>query len=209
MGSLRHPVGEQPPQVYWFRRVLVLVVAIAVIVGLWWLLSTIFGGDSAESGGEGSTPAESSSPGASNSAEAATVSDDPSRACTANDVTITTTASPASPTIGTMPAFDLSIQHVGTSPCTLSTDTEGTELAVSSGNDQYYSTSWCPEDPGFESKTWVLQADDVQALQVVWPGIWQNSDCTGPVNEIRPGTYQAAVSVAGIPSEVATFTMVE
>ncbi|WP_061961194.1 hypothetical protein [Demequina flava] len=208
MGSLKHPVGDQPPQVYWFRRVLVIVVIAAIVVGGWFIVSAFLGGDSGDSA---STPEVSGSPEptVTTSAGEAIALDDPSQPCTGDDITITTTPSPESPTIGTMPAFDLSIEHTGITPCTLTTDADGTELAISSGSDQYYSTSWCPEDPGFESKTWILQEGDKEALQVVWPGIWQDEDCGGPISDVRAGTYSAAVSVGGIAAEPVPFTMVE
>ncbi|WP_062077103.1 hypothetical protein [Demequina globuliformis] len=208
MGSLQHPVGDQPPQVYWFRRVLVLVVLIAIIVGGWFLVSALTGGDNAST--ENGTPATSGSPEPTVTTSTGAASlEDPSQPCTADDVTVAAVASPESPEIGTMPAFDLSIKHTGISACTLSTDADGTELAISSGNDQYYSTNWCPEDPGFESKEWILQPEDSEALQVVWPGIWQNEECGGPVGDVRPGTYNAAISVAGITADVVPFAMVE
>ncbi|MDE0572242.1 hypothetical protein ON058_02295 [Demequina sp. B12] len=206
MGSLRHPVGDQPPQVYWVRRVLVLVAAAVVIAALWFIVSSAL--SSEDGAGTGAEPEESVSPDATSSADAAALND-PSQPCTADDVTITAVASPASPTIGTMPAFDLSIEHTGITACTLSTDSEGTELAISSGADQYYSTVWCPQDPGFESKTWVLQPEGKEALQVTWPGTWRTEDCSEERGEVKPGTYQAAVSIGGIPAEVVSFSMVE
>lgn len=206
MGSLRHPVGDQPPQVYWFRRALVLIVLVLVGIGVWLLVSALTG-DGSDAPADGADPTTSPTPTASTSAQVAP--DDPSRPCTSADVTLATTPTPESPTIGTEPAFDVAITHTGTSPCTLSTDADGTELAISSGNDQYYSTTWCPEDPGFESTSWILQEGDTEALQVVWPGIWQDEDCGGPVSDVRPGTYNAAVSIGGITAEVVPFSMVE
>ena len=201
MDGLRQPVGEHPPQVYWVRRIVVLVVAAAVVVGIWFIARGLFAGGDAEPEEPAAEATTSTSPAASAAPE------DPSRPCTGDDLTLAMTPSPAEVALGTMPAFDVSIEHTGSSACSLSTATDGTELTVRSGDQVYYSTLWCTDDAAIPAGEWILQPGDREAVQATWTGQRYDDSCS-IIAEPAAGYYWAAVAVAGIEAPEQQFQIV-
>lgn len=201
MDGLRTPVGDEPPAVYWRRRLIVVAAAIALVLLLWFLISATLAGD-----GDEPDPA----PSTSNSPQAGAVDpDDPSRECTADDLTLAVEVSPENPTVGTMPAFDLAVEHTGATACMLSTATEGTDLSVRSGEWIYYSTSYCPDDPIFPDAEWILQPGDTEAIQATWTGQRVDEECTVLEEQSAAGTYRADVAIGGVPAPEVSFSLVE
>lgn len=200
MDGLRNPVGDQPPTVYWRRRLIVLGAAIALVLLLWFLISATLAG-----GEDEPDPA----PGTSESPQAGAVdTSDPSRPCTADDVKVTSVATPDTVTVGSMPAFDVAVEHTGEYACSLSSNADGTALVVRSGNDVYFDSAWCTETPVFTDADWVLQPGDREALQANWTGQRYSESCEPGANA-PAGTFKAAIAVAGIRADEATFQMVE
>lgn len=198
MDGLRKPVGDQPPQVYWLRRILVLVILAVLVIALWFVVTSFLGsGDAAEAPEQGS----STSPAAT--AESAP---DPSRPCVAEDATLAVVANPNPVPAGTTPGFEVAIEHTGDSPCTLSTTAEGTDLAIRSGNEQYYSSTWCADDPGFGEAEWILQPGDKKSLQLTWSGERYDDTCA-VIADWAAGTYWVAVAVGGIPADEVQFAL--
>lgn len=199
MDGLRNPVGDQPPAVYWRRRLIVLATAVALVLVLWFLISaTLAGGD------DESAPATTTPPTAQ--AEAADPSD-PSRPCTADDVTVSAAPSPENVSIGSMAAFEVALEHTGEFACSLSSNGDGTVLTVRSGDDVYYDSTWCTDAAVFEDADWVLQPGDKEALQAVWTGKRHSESCE-PGDDAPAGTFRAAIAVAGIRADEAPFQMV-
>ncbi|MFW7414811.1 hypothetical protein [Demequina sp. SO4-18] len=202
MDGFRKPVGDQPPSVYWRRRLVVVAALVALVLLLWFLISATL------AGGEDGEPA--ASPTSTNSPQAQDVDpDDPSRECTADDLTLTLEASPPEVTVGTMPAFDLGLEHTGDTACSLSTATEGTDMSVRSGEQIYYSTTWCTDDPAFPESDWVLQPGDNEALQATWAGQRVNEQCEPIQEQSDPGYYWASVAIGGVPAPEVQFRLVE
>lgn len=198
MDGLRKPVGDQPAGVYWVRRIVALVVIAVVVVALWFIVSSLLGaGDEAEAPETGT----STSPDATTGAAA-----DPSRACVADDVTLAVAATPASVAAGSTPGFEVSIEDVGSSACTLSTTAEGTELVIRSGNEQYYSSTWCEEDPGFGETEWILQPGDRKSLQLTWSGERFDKSCE-VISDWDAGTYWVAVAIGGVAADEVQFQL--
>ncbi|WP_084101727.1 hypothetical protein [Demequina sp. NBRC 110051] len=198
MDGLRKPVGDQPAGVYWVRRVMVLVIVAVIIIAAWFIVTTLIG-----SGDEAEAPFNETSTSPTATAEAAP---DPSRACVADDATLSLAATPNPVAEGTTPAFEVVVELTGDSPCTLSTTAEGTELAIRSGDQQYYSSTWCDDDPGFGDATWILQPGDRKTVQLMWSGERYDEGC----EVIAPwddGTYWAAASIGGIPATETQFQL--
>ncbi|MFN3867314.1 MAG: hypothetical protein ACK4MD_11480 [Demequina sp.] len=201
MDGLRKPVGDQPPTVYWRRRLVVLVGLIAVALVLWFLISATLadGGDD-----PGTAPATTNSPAAQ-----AVDPNDPGRECTADDLTLTLAASPPDVTVGSMPAFDLGIEHTGSTACMLSTATAGTDVSVRSGDQIYYSTTWCTDSPPFAAAEWILQPGDREALQATWTGQRVDNSCEIIQEQSAAGYYWASVAIGGVPAPEVQFQLVE
>ncbi|WP_084077445.1 hypothetical protein [Demequina sp. NBRC 110057] len=198
MDGIRKPVGDQPAGVYWVRRVLVLVILAVVVVALWFVVSSLFGGGNQAEAPEGDP---STSPTAT-----ADAAPDPTRACVAQDVTLTVAATPATVAAGTTPAFEVGVEDTGETPCTFSAAADGTELAIRSGNEEYYSSTWCQDDPGFGDTEWILSPGDRKTLQLTWSGERYNESCE-VISDWANGTYWVAVAIGGVPAEEVQFTL--
>lgn len=205
MSGLRNPVGDEPPETYWRRRLITIGVVVLAILLLWFLISATLAGD-----GEGASSKPDSSPGATVSPDPKAPADagDADRPCTAEDLAITTAASPAKPAVGSSVAFDVTVEHKGGSACALSSAGEGTSVTVGSGKDDvYYNSAWCKDSPVFEEASWILQPGDRQALQATWNLQRYNNACE-PGSGGKAGTYWVDVAVSGIKAEQARFELV-
>lgn len=201
MDGLRKPVGDQPPAVYWRRRLIVVAAAIALVLLLWFLISATLAGGEDNSGG--TTPATSTSPQAG-----AVETNDPSRECTSDDLTLTLAASPAEVPVGSTPAFDMGIAHTGQTACKLSTATEGTDVSVRSGDQIYYSTTWCAEQSALPGSEWILQPGDKEAIQATWSGERVDDNCEVIQERSDPGFYWASVAIGGVPAPEVQFQLI-
>lgn len=205
MDGLREPVGAQPPEVYWRRRIVAIVGAVLLLIVVYFLVASPGGGDDPNAAAETTpdasvTPDPTSSPGVT----------DASRACTASDVTITTTPNPFTFGAGALPVFDVSIAQSGTTPCRLDTSSADTEFVVWSGpqdnKDIYFSTYYCADDGTITPRTMILEPDDEEAFQVTWSRQRVNAECaTGSTPD--PGFYWAQLTIQGIESEPAQFQL--
>lgn len=206
MSGFRNPVGDEPPETYWRRRLIVIGVVVLAIVLLWFLISATLAGD-----GEDKSSTPDSSPGATLSpdAEAATDPGDPNRPCTAADLAVSTVPSPSNVNVGGSAAFDVTVEHNGGSACALSTAGDGTSMVIGSGKDDvYYNSAWCTDTPVFEEANWILQPGDRQVVQSSWNTQRHNESCESGSNG-GAGTYWAEISVAGVEAEQARFQLVE
>ena len=201
MEGLRQPVGALPPEIYWRRRLAVLG-GLALLVIVVWVLVT--------------SPAGTTTPSASASGPAASATPDPSAApaaqaipCTADDLTITTTANPRDFGAGSLPVFDVQLENVGSAPCSVDTAAAGTELLITSGSDRIWSSADCPDESPINARSFLLDAGAQEAFQVTWSRQRSVESCTTVTAEPRPGTYRAALTIQGIESDVATFTLSE
>jgi len=203
MEGLRKPVGDQPPEVYWKRRLIAGVSAAAILVLLVWVVTSAL-----TSGSEEPSPGssvESSVESSGSTAQSADTS--ASRACAASDVVITTTANPTAVAAGALPVFDATVTQDGPSACKLDTDADGTELLITSGEDRIYSSADCPDDETIASKQLILEPGSSEDLSVTWSRQRSAPECTTVTAEPGPGTYKASLAIQGIQSEVATFTL--
>ncbi|WP_084039146.1 hypothetical protein [Demequina sp. NBRC 110053] len=204
MKGLRNPVGDEEPNVYWVRRAVVLIAIAVLAVVVWLLIRGLTSG-----GGDGETPAPdtTTSPSVTQSAGAAG-ENDPSRPCTAEDVRVGAVASPTQVNVGSMPAFEVSIEHIGSAACLLSTTADGTSMAIRSGEDVYYDSVWCPDTPLFDAAEWILQPGDREAVQATWTGQRYDDACEAQGNAAA-GTYWSAIAIAGIAAAEADFLLVD
>lgn len=203
MEGLRNPVGDQPPEVYWKRRLIAGVAAAAILVFLVWIITSALSG-----GSEDPSPGSSVEASVDASGSAAQTGDaSASRACGASDVVITTTANPTAVAAGALPVFDATVTHNGQSACKLDTDADGTELLITSGEDRIYSSADCPDDETIASKQLILAPGASEDLSVTWSRQRSVPECTAVRAEPGPGTYKASLAIQGIQSEVATFTL--
>lgn len=202
MDGLRHPVGDQPAEIYWKRRLLAVLGIVGVIAFVWVLIAAATGGD-----GKGSESTPGASPDATTSAAAASDSTDAARACGASDVTITTTANPATVAEDVLPAFDVNLAHTGASACMIDTEADGTELLITSGDDRIYSSNDCPKDEAIAATRLILEPKSQEDISVTWNRQRSLPKCATETATPNAGTYKASLTIQGIKSEVAVFNL--
>ena len=115
MSALRHPVGPQPPRVYWLRRLIVVVLAVVLVAAAFLVGKAVLG----RSGTGGDAVAD---PAAQTSADPS-VEPSPSEsatgpaACGPETVSITLTADQRTYAAGAQPVFTVTITNTSNASC--------------------------------------------------------------------------------------------
>lgn len=202
MDGLRHPVGEKPTGVYWVRRLIVLGVVALVLVVAWFLIFSPGGDGGAEAPGTTTDPAATTSPTAQ-----PTGTEGAAFACTDADVVLTATPNPRTVGAGSLPQFDISVEHVSLSPCLLSTTADGTELLITSGSDRVFSSLDCTDDGSFPDTELLLADGATEMFQVNWTRQRSSEGCGTPTSTPGDGFYWAEITVQGIAAEPVQFEL--
>jgi hypothetical protein len=203
--GVRKPVGDQPPEVYWRRRILVLGVVALIGVVIWYLVTSPRGTDEPSSPDVTTSPTVSPTVTTSLSPGAGL---DAARPCDDADVTITANPNPGTFPAGSLPVFDVSISMDGVSPCKLTVTQENSELLITSGNDRVYSSLDCPNDATINEREFILQADSPDEMfQVTWNRQRSAPGCATVTTTPGAGYYWAAITVQGIASEPVQFVL--
>ncbi|WP_062462543.1 hypothetical protein [Demequina soli] len=232
MKGLREPVGDQPTEVYWRRRI-VLLVALVVIVAVGWLiLRAVTAGDPAQAADTGSTPAPTvttsaqASSGGDGSATtdgataqpAADASTDASPSPEPSDTAATISAcgqSDLEVSLGGSPrvsadavAFDVTVTQTGAEPCLLDSSTGKSALLVTSGDVRIWSSADCDATSTLSDKQWLLDAGKAKTFEVSWPRAWSSEGCGNP-SSVPPqaGTYWAQLTFQGITADRIPFVL--
>lgn len=208
MSTLLHPTGSEPPQVYWRRRVLVVVIAVLLVLLIAWL-AWPKGTSSA------TPPASTGSPASSASVATPAASLSPS-ASVSPSPTGPVACDPASSNLGVAgyqkvkqggkQVFTVTIKNTA-NPCVLQVNSANFTLTVKSGSDQIWSTADCD--------TWVPTVKNVNLKQgqtyqfaINWGLVRSKSGCKTTKDAMKPGTYVGtAVFGAGVIQDRQVFVV--
>lgn len=203
MSTFRNPVGPQPSNVYWRRRLMVLLGLIAVVVIIV-LIVTRPGSADAENepgatetnqptDGEPSAPAAPGEPAECNPAvlQLDAVTDKSEYAA------------------GETPMISMTLTNNGTVPCTINAGTDVQELVVGSGEDQYWSSKDCQTNPAAAPIT--LEPGVPQSTSPIpWERVRSSVDtCDQERPEVTAGgaSYHLTVRLGDIESERKRFLL--
>lgn len=200
MDGLRHPVGTEPSEVYWKRR-LAVVIAIAVLVLMLWLVISSLASPS-PAGTPSPEPTVSTSPSANPTSVQAL-----NRPCTSADVSLAMAANPRAVPSGAMPSFDVTIEQVSDSPCKLDTTADGTQLLITSGSDRIYSSTDCSGDATIKPQQFLLQPGAQEGMTLSWDRSRSAPGCAKVTATPGAGTYHAKLTIQGIAAQDAVFTL--
>ena len=221
MDGLTHPVGELPPEIYWRRRLVTGAFLVLAILVLYYLVRSLFGG------GDGTAtpnPSESASPGVTTSASpgvttsaspGVTTSTSPTvnlaatRLCGAADVTIILSPTTRNWAGATQPTFDGAVRQGGTTACVLDTSASDAELLVTSGSVRQWSNLDCATAPVLAPEKLLLKPGDTAVLHATWPRIRSADGCPTSLAAPGAGTYRATLTVQGITSDQAVFSLTD
>lgn len=198
MGVLR-PEGSLPPRVYWTRRVVVLVVLVAVlallVVGVQALVRAVgSGADDADPTADGAAPATSESPPAEEETGTPT--------CEPAALAVEMAADAASYPEGALPTFTVRLTNTGDAPCLVDAGGAQRQVVVTSGSDRIWATTDC--DPG-EPLQLLLGADQADERTVQWDRNRSVEGCAPDQAAALPGTYQAVLTLAGVTADPVVF----
>jgi hypothetical protein len=199
-----HPVGDLPAHVYWRRRVVVLVLLLAVLGGAGWLGLTLL----ADRDGGGAAASDTAVPQPAlervvPSLSAVATPDPPpvpepvapavipepvaGGPCT-DDVLGLEVRAPAGAALGSKPTFEIAVANLSAVPCVRALDKGLEEIVMldPAGNRVWGSNDCFPET-GSDPRT--LAPGEVVVIPLVWGGLTSEPTCTAPRDTPAPGTY--------------------
>ena len=204
MTAVLHPVGPQPPRVYWARR-LVLVLGLVLVVAVAWALltGTRSGGEESAAPadeGAGETVADQAAEG-----EPAPVGDTGPAPCTPTELAATVTTATRAFGADEQPVFAVGLTNTGAGACTVDAGDAAREIVVTSGTDRIWSSLDCPV--AAEPRMLLLEPGARDEVQVTWPRVRSAPGCPTDLPAPRPGTYGAVLTVLGATSAAAVFDL--
>ncbi|MDN4616360.1 hypothetical protein P5G50_18075 [Leifsonia sp. F6_8S_P_1B] len=209
MSTFKNPVGPQPSNVYWRRRLIVLLGLVAVVV----VIVLIVVRPGASNGEPASAPAGTTSPAPdathpADHAGSASTSIPTSSAtasgniCNPSDVKVDAVTDKDTYAAGELPQLSIAITNTGSAPCKIDAGTAQQSFTITSGSEVYWKSTDC-------------QTDKVDAEVLLQPGktISSQTPITWDRTRSDPATCQATreqVPAAGasyhLQTEVAGIT---
>ena len=210
-----HPVGDKPTSVYWRRRLVVLLVLVALLAGAGWLVVSFAGragtdaptGAGSSSSRPAATPAlervlpplaDVRTPGQAPATPLPDVRPSPSVRTTSSstpaegrctdDVLEVAVQAPARVPTGSKPTLEVVVRNVGRVPCVRSVDQELLEILLldAAGKRVWGSNDCFPEQ---SDRTVTLRPRGAATLPVVWGGLTSAPGCAGERTAPPAGDY--------------------
>jgi len=206
MRTVAHPRGRLPARVYWFRRTMVLVTALALVFAIGRLLN---GSDSSPPdetarvtastpsatptlGLAGPMPLSAVATGKARQTEAPVVLAAPSGPCEVDEISVT----PAVPKATAGGRVNLSLELTGIKPaCTFTVSSRTLVAKVTSGNDRIWTTQDCPS--AIRATSVVVRSAAPATVVVPWSGRRSDDDCSKSADWALPGYYHVIAAVIG------------
>jgi hypothetical protein len=225
-----HPVGSQPPAVYWRRRIMVLGVVAAVILVV--LTVVVLSNNSSATPGGAAAPSSSRPDSVTATNPVATSTPTPTQSITASptgssgrppssshvsvssvapvaclpaQLTVRAGALAASYKVGQQPALLLQVTNNGSLNCTENLADSQVELRVYNGAARVWGSHDCHIEPGTSVRT--LVAGTTVGIQVTWSGLSSQPKCAGTRQRVGAGTYTVYAYLAGQQGTPAQFSM--
>jgi hypothetical protein len=201
MDGLKHPVGEQPANIYWRRRLFLIIAIVVLALFLWWAISAL----TSSKGTPTHSPSGASSPETTvSTSPTSTAAADPGRTCTGDDYTVATAIAADVPASKKAP-FTVTVTSTADSPCIID-PTADSKLTVRSGNDQWFDSSDCPSSFAlFDAEAFLIEAGKSHDLKTTWNYGRDDKGCVDKLQTAKAGTYKATITVAGVKGDEVTF----
>ena len=206
------PVGPRSANVYWRRRVVVLVILGLVLALLIWGISAIVRGLSG--GGQNTQPAAAPSPTSQPSESPSTSpSDSPSPTestqaggdCRDGAIEVVATADSRTHKVGEAAKLGLTIKNTSGQDCKLDVGSANITVEVTSGSDKIWSSDDCEKDS--RNNVVDIGAGEIFESTVPWQTQRSEPGCKAGLPALRPGTYQVIGKVGQFTSSPQTLTL--
>jgi hypothetical protein len=217
-----HPVGSQPPSVYWRRR-LVLLGALGLLLVLLILTVKIAtsDGEAPRAGGHTTPPARATTPvthisegssspprnrhSSSSSSSSSKPSSTPPQPCTAKNLDVAAVSTAPNYSVGDEPVLELQVTNTGTAPCVQDLADPQVELKVYNGESRVWGSHDCQIEPGANPMT--LEVGQPVRVSVTWSGLSSQPKCAGTRQRVGAGTYTLYAALSGHTGKATQFTL--
>jgi hypothetical protein len=216
-----HPVGRQPPSVYWRRRLFVLasIVVLLVLLVITVKVASSGGADPAAAGRTTSAPPSthpapsttsrhsSTVPKTSTSRSSAplTTSSVPPPTCVVKDLGVAAVVGKTSYRVGDQPLVELQVTNNGSTPCVQDLADKQVELKVYNGESRVWGSHDCKIQPGTALHT--LPAKTPVRVAITWSGLSSQPGCAGTRQRVGAGTYTLYAVLGGRTGTATQFTI--
>lgn len=197
MSTVRNPVGPLPPEVYWRRRIVVGLVALAVLIIIVLIIVRPGSGAPTEQPAPEPETSESALPGDEPVAEG------PAGACTAAQLELTPVTDAEVYSADQQPLLSLTLLNTGTTACTLQAGSDVQSYVITSGSDRIWASSDCQE-PGVPAEVTLQPGEPLTSAPFAWSRTRSApDDCDSERVPVVAGgaTYRLSVSVGEIESD--------
>jgi hypothetical protein len=198
MSTFRNPVGPQPTNVYWRRRLVVGIGLLAVIVIILLIVFAPKGGTPT-----GSKTPDAADPGSAQTPGATTPPVDTTTPCDTADLTVTAAADKASYSADEVPQLSFTITNDSSKACIVTGGSDVQQYVISSGDEVYWDSTDCQADP-VAATTPVEAGGQVQGGPLAWPRTRSDKDTCDDTPVAAPSgdvTYSLTVTVNGVESK--------
>lgn len=220
-----HPVGPQPPSVYWRRR-LVMVAAVVVLLVLLAMTIKIIASDSAQPASAKGTsptsaartsgasslphtsPARTKTRTSSHAVSSSRVSHStsaPPPGCTTGNLAVAAVTGKPSYQVGDQPLLEVQVTNTGTAPCVQDLADRQVELKVYNGESRVWGSHDCKIQPGVAERT--LAPHTPVLVAVTWSGLSSRPGCAGTRQRVGAGSYTLYAALAGKTGKAAQFSI--
>ncbi|MCU1402735.1 MAG: hypothetical protein JWM70_1059 [Microbacteriaceae bacterium] len=195
MSTLRNPVGPQSSKVYWRRRILVGLGALAVIVIIVLIVSRP--GSGATGKNPVNTPTTSVTPSAAAAAGKA------SDACAPANITLEAVTDQTSYAAGVNPKIAMKITNTGAGSCTINLGSTQQELIITSGTETIWDSKDC-QTAAVDTPTVMTAGQSLTTPSIPWD---RTRSSTTTCQTSRPGvtaggaSYHLGVKLGSITSK--------
>jgi len=221
MRTVVRPSGRLPARVYWFRRSLVVLTALALVFAIGRLLTGSTGDSSSDTarvtaakpsptvshGVAGPMPLQPTTTAATTRARPSptgtpVVLAAPTGPCALDEITVT----PSVPTAVAGGQVDLVLALSGIKPaCTFSVSSNTVVAKVTSGKDRIWSSQDCPAS--IKEAAVVVRSAEPTTVTVSWSGRRSDEDCSRSTAWALPGYYHVVAAVIGSEPNDAQFRL--
>ena len=192
MSTFRNPVGPQPPQVYWRRRLLLGLGLVAVIVVV--ILIIVRPGSGA--------PAEPKSSSSSSPKPSETAAAD-GAACLPSNLVLTAVTDKESYAPGEQPQIGLSLKNTGSQSCSINMGSTVQQLIILSGEEKYWDSKDCQSAP-VDSEQVLKAGETLSTPTIPWDRTRSStSTCDAQRSPVTAGgaSYHLSVKLGELTSE--------
>lgn len=200
VSTVLRPVGPEPPEVYWRRRLLVglaILVALIIIVVMFW-----------PGGGTSSNPVPTGSPTATASTSpspSGSTSESAGVDCSDSDIRVTAEIPKTSYEKGATIQFYMLIANTSDRACKRNVGPRVNSFKVTSGGEPVWDSDDCNPTGGDQIET--IPQGGAFKVAATWNQTLTSPGCPSGMPKAQPGAYSAVAKNLNVPSKPLTFAI--